>query len=422
MTDPDAKDPPKKPSEAAGYIQAAGKGFDELTQRVQEMHQAIGAKPYDVLTKIPGIAGPSKLIQGASGAIADGVYAAVRLGGQVATKAAELVEQQAAAKAAAEAETEAAPGAKATAGSAIRAALNAAFGDHLAADGNPLAVEMTLRCDGRAIELAPASIAAALAPATGKAAVFIHGLGCDEACWHYYAETAWDPPGPDYPGLIRAEFGFTPVYLRYNTGLPVMDNGRRACGLIARLAEAWPVPLTDLVLIGHSMGGLIARAAVHEAHRDGLPWLKRLSQVICLGSPHRGSPVEKLGQLVTLALEAFDATKPLGKIAQARSVGIKDLRHGLRDEDDWTLDLPAVPGLPYRFVAANLAGDPDHAAGHVVGDGLVTLSSATIPGLKGDVEAVRLGGLGHMALLNEPRVWDQIRQWLGPKALSTGQG
>jgi hypothetical protein len=134
--------------------------------------------------------------------------------------------------------------------------------------------------------------------------------------------------------------------------------------------------------------------------------------IICLGSPHRGAPLEKIGHQITKTLHRSPLTAPLGKIAAARSAGIKNLRYGLHRIARPGHDSPAVPGVALRFIGANLAKDPDHPLGHLLGDGLVTLHSATAPKLSGDVATVRLGGLHHMALLNEPRVYQQIRQWL----------
>ena len=160
------------------------------------------------------------------------------------------------------------------------------------------------------------------------------------------------------------------------------------------------------------MGGLVARSACQHAADQNLPWLQQVQMIVCLGSPHQGAALERLGHRITTALHRSRVTAPLGKIAAARSAGIKNLRYGLR-----TLDRPdqtpaALPGVALRFIGANLAKNPDHPLGHLLGDGLVTLRSATAPTLPGDVATVRLGGLHHMALLNEPRVYQQIRQWL----------
>ena len=156
-----------------------------------------------------------------------------------------------------------------------------------------------------------------------------------------------------------------------------------------------------------------ARGACDEAAAENLSWLKPARMVICLGSPHRGAPLAKLGHLATAALHLSKVTAPLAKIAAARSAGVKDLRHGLRAQEERTQAAAMVSSVAYRFISANLTEDPDHPLGHILGDGLVTLGSATPPKLADDVDSVCLGGLGHMALLNEPRAYEWIRQWLG---------
>ncbi len=410
MTQPASPDHTGNETPVSGYGLALKTGFQETTRRVQDMHRAIADLSFRALRRVPGMAGPARLTRDAHDLIADGIYAAIRETGGGLLAVAALLERRAAANAPAET---APPGRLAT---GLRSALNAAVGDHLAASANPLAIAMGFRAAGQPVPLTTDGLRAHLPDPTDRLCLFIHGLGCDEHCWQLYSETAWDPPGQHYGPLLRAELGYTPLYLRYNTGLPIADNGRELARQIQLLLAAYPQPVRELVLLGHSMGGLVARGACQHAAADGLPWLKRTRAVICLGSPHRGAPLEKLGRLTTAALHLSAVTAPLGKIADVRSAGVKDLRHGLRTHDRHDRRATAPPpGVAYRFIGANLARNADHPLGHVLGDGLVTLGSATPPDLSGDVATVRLGGLSHMALLNEPRVYRQIRRWLSPR-------
>lgn len=406
-----------------GYGPALKIGFQETTRRVQDMHHAIADLSFQVLRWIPGMAGPARLARNAHDLIADGIYAAIRQSGGGLLAVATLLERHAAANAPAEA---APPGRLAT---GLRSALNAAVGDYLAASANPLAITMGFHAAGHPIPLTADGLRAHLPDPSDRLCLFIHGLGCDEHCWQLYSETAWDPPGQHYGPLLRAELGYTPLYLRYNTGLPIADNSHRLARQIQLLLAVYPRPASELVLIGHSMGGLVARGACEQAAAEALPWLKLARMVICLGSPHRGAPLEKLGHLTTAALHLSTVTAPLGKIADARSAGVKNLRHGLKNlrqnphaHDKSAQDSSAPPGVAYRFIGANLARNADHPLGHVLGDGLVTLGSATPPDLPGDVATVRLGGLSHLALLNEPRVYRQIRRWLSPQDEQDGSG
>jgi pimeloyl-ACP methyl ester carboxylesterase len=164
-----------------------------------------------------------------------------------------------------------------------------------------------------------------------------------------------------------------------------------------------------LLIIGHSMGGLIALGACQQAAAEDMAWPQSMSMLICLGSPNLGSPVERLGHLATSMLHLSKTTAPLGKIAAARSQGIKDLRHG--------------PGAPrksaahhhgaFRLLGGSLAEDLEHPVGEFFGDGLVTLGSATAHEIDGDVQSAKLGNIGHMALTNDVRVYRQVREWVG---------
>lgn len=403
----DPADPAGTPPPVSGYFSMLKTGFQETTRRIQEMHRAITDLSFQAQQRIPGLAGPARLVKNTHDTITDGVYAAIRQTGGGLLEVAALLEERTAASAPAQA----APPSRLAVG--LRSALNAAVGDHLASTANPLAITMGFYASGHhPIPLTAAGLRAHLPDPGDRLCIFIHGLGCDEQNWQPVAKTAAETPIPSYGEQLQADLGYTPLYLRYNTGLPIEDNGRQLARLLTELLTVWPRPVRELVLIGHSMGGLVARGACDEAAAENLPWLKPTRMVICLGSPHRGAPLAKLGHLATAALHLSKVTAPLGKIAAARSIGVKDLRHGLRAQEKRTQAAAVASGVAYRFISANLTEDPDHPLGHILGDGLVTLHSATVPELSDDVDLVRLGGVGHMALLNEPRVYEQIRRWL----------
>ena len=383
----------KKTPPETGYSDAAKVAMQATTARVQEMHRAIAAQSFDVLTRIPLIAGPASVVQKAHDAIAGGVYAAIHHGTGGVLGAAAIVERNLP-----DSVEDRPPGRLA---SGVRSALNAAFGDHLAQAGNVLAIAMGIHVDGRPVALDRAALAAAF-PAPGKRlCVFIHGLAFDEHCWQPTSERE-----VDFASSVQADFGYTPLTLRYNTGLPIADNGNRLAGLLEDLLAAWPEPVEELLLIGHSMGGLIARHACEVAAAGDLQWPQVTRMLVCLGSPHLGSPVERLGQAVTVALDMHAITAPLGKIAATRSQGVKDLRHGPGAS-------AATPhAIALRFIGSTLTDDVDHPLAEWFGDGLVTMGSATGHPVTGDVQSARIGGIPHMALTTEPRVYAQIKDWL----------
>src|SRR5215208_7142466 len=132
--------------------------------------------------------------------------------------------------------------ADAPAGAFALGALNGMWGDTIAAKHPELAIELSIRHEGER---------------TGKLAVFVHGLCENDASWR-----------GGYGGRLRSELGYTPLYLRYNTGLRVSDNGRRLAELLEHVVHGWPTEVDEVALIGHSMGGLVARSACHYAEAD----------------------------------------------------------------------------------------------------------------------------------------------------------
>ncbi|MEO8155093.1 MAG: alpha/beta fold hydrolase [Rhizobacter sp.] len=388
------------PLTPATYAPVLNAGIQATTARVQEMHNAISGKTFDVLQKVPGFSVPTRLVQGAHDAITTSVYAAVRHGTNaflaLAGDAERLLIDP----------TRELEGREL----AFRSALNAAAGDTLALAGSPLAVQMGLHADGKTLPLTRE----ALSGLKERVCVFIHGLACDEQSWWLFPDawrgSQWDREGASYGPLLAAELGNSPIYLRYNTGLAIDDNAHQLAAHLAQLTALAPSHLREIVLIGHSMGGLVARRACEQPAQADAAWRHHVRTVICLGSPHQGAPLEKLGHFVAAALSLSNVTQPLGTLANARSQGIKDLRSGLRGKKR-SAESPAL-----RLVAGSLADESDAMmgpmVGSVLGDGLVTTTSASDASLVGDVQRVELAGLGHMALLNHPRVYALIREWL----------
>jgi len=234
---------------------------------------------------------------------------------------------------------------------------------------------------------------------------------------------------------LARDAGFTPVYLHYNSGLSIAANGPANGRLLAvqleQLCDAWPVPIHSLTLLGHSLGGLLARSALHVASTDEfahLRWEKRVRHLVCLGSPHHGAPLEAAGHLIASLLGATPFASPLARLAQRRSAGIKDLRRGnLTGNPHHAVTLPDGPrcfavAAPRCFaVAANLKAANPKAATHLLGDGLVSVSSALgrhrhaarSLGFPPEHQAV-IHATGHLGLLSSVAVYRQILRWLNP--------
>jgi pimeloyl-ACP methyl ester carboxylesterase len=305
---------------------------------------------------------------------------------------------------------------------AIVAALNGVLGDYLAETGNPLAIPMRLRRGGQSLTLTPSALAAAIPEATGKVLVLIHGSSM--------GETSWNRNGRDFGPLLERNCGSTAVYLSYNTGLHISVNGRAFADELEKLIAAWPVPVEELFLAGHSMGGLVARSACHLAECQKLRWRHLLHKLICLGSPHLGAPLERGGNWLHLLLGASRYSAPFGRLARIRSAGLTDLRFGYVLDEQWMGHdrfafggslVPAL-ALPEGVDCYAVAGTKtlDASDGRELsGDGLVPVSSALGQHEDPDLalafpETNRWIGFGmnHLDLLDHPQIYERIISWL----------
>jgi hypothetical protein len=411
----------RAPSPLRGAVDVAAAALAVGVRTVADVHRAIARKPFAALRLAPGVGTASKPVRLVHDGVTGLVYAGLSGGVALFAGAARL--------AAAVAPAPAEPRAASAAGLAV-AALNGFAGDRLARDGNPLTTAMGLRHHGRPLPPRREALAAAFPAAAPRLAVFVHGLACNEALWWRHAERHYGDAGVSYGTRLERELGFTALYVRYNSGLPIAANGRALAELLDAVVAEWPVPVEELVLVGHSMGGLVLRSAMHHAAAD-TAWVARLRHAFYLGSPHRGAPLEKAANVAAWLLGWSDVTRPLAAAVNRRSRGIKDLRFGaLRDEDwqgadvdalldDRTEDLPLPPGANHHFIAATLSRDRHHPLAVAVGDLLVRPASALGRRRHTRVPLAHprhLGAMTHLALLNHPAVYDQIHRALRPSA------
>jgi hypothetical protein len=312
-----------------------------------------------------------------------------------------------------------------TAGGLVLGALCGLHGDALHQEGNELAIETTLREHRRDVAIDPSGLAGAFPEATSRLAVFVHGLcGTEETWWWFGGRSA------SYGSRLQRDLGFTPLYVRYNTGLHVSENGRRLSRLLAGVIGSWPMEVSEIVLLGHSMGGLVVRSACHYGERSLESWASAVRHVFCLGSPHLGAPLEKAANVAGWALDRLPETRPLARIVNGRSAGIKDLRFGYLVDEDWRNrdpdarlennrhHIPFLQTANYYYVGATLTADPRHPLGYLVGDLLVRFPSASGHDARGQHIPFHIdnghhaGGLTHFHVLNDPDIYGQIHAWL----------
>ena len=304
------------------------------------------------------------------------------------------------------------------------AALNGVVGDALASEGNPLAIRAQVRLGDRALALTPDALARGVTDPSDVLLVHVHGLCMNDRQW---GDAAHDPRE-----TLASALGATALTVRYNSGRHVSETGRDVADLLDGLVTAWPRPVRRLVLVGHSMGGLVLRSALALGAEAGHAWPTAGVTLVCLGTPHHGAPLERIGTVADALLEASRYAAPMARVGQIRSAGVTDLRYGSVAEADWRdrdrfergpdgrQPIP-LPDVPVYLVAATTGDGRGGVRDQTLGDGLVPLDSAL--GRHADL-ARDLGvppertavfpRMHHFELLRAPDVTDQLVRWLAP--------
>ncbi len=303
---------------------------------------------------------------------------------------------------------------------AVLAALNGFLGDHLVASDNPLAIDMQLRQNGK--PLTPQLLAKMLQQANGKLVIMVHG-----ACMN---DLQWKRREHDHGVALANDLGYVPLYLHYNSGLHISDNGSSFSKLLESLTKLTPQPL-DFSIIAYSMGGLVARSAVHYGRINGRSWPKHLRKLFFLGTPHHGAPLEKGGNWIDNLLTISSYSIPFARLGKIRSSGLTDLRFGNVVEEDWhgrdrfesagdqRIPVPLPPDVDSYAIAALTKKSANKHAGDFIGNGLVPLKSAL-----GQHKNARLNlwfpddhqwigrDMNHIDLLDHPEVYATIKKWM----------
>jgi pimeloyl-ACP methyl ester carboxylesterase len=308
---------------------------------------------------------------------------------------------------------------------AVVSALNGVLGDHLEASGNPLAIQMSLRRGGRALEPRREALAREFPQASGRIVVLIHGL-----CMN---DLQWTRQNHEHGAALEQHFGCTTLHLHYNSGRHISSNGRNFAALLETLLREWPVPVEELSLLGHSMGGLVARSACHYAQEAGHVWPAKLKRLVFLGTPHHGAPLERHGnRLQNFVSHISPYVAPLARLGMLRSAGVTDLRHGSLLDQDWQhcerfgpaedcrTAVPLPPGVRAYALAVTLGRQPRDLDDRWLADGLVPVWSALgehrDPARDLGIPAPRRWtgyGMNHWDLLSRPEVYAEISYCFG---------
>jgi pimeloyl-ACP methyl ester carboxylesterase len=392
-------------SDVLGLSRLIFEAADGVTGIVEQMHSSV--------LDTPGLPPPTRGVRGVTRLVYRSVRGAFRVTGKGIGGAAALIDAK--------------PDNRPTSrGREVAlAALNGVIGDHLAATGNPLAIPMRFRRDGRPLKLDMATLAEAFPNARGKLAVLVHGL-----C---VSDLQWRRQNHDHGATLAHELGYTPVYLSYNSGLHISVNGRAFADVLEALVAGWPVEIDELVIIGHSMGGLVARSACRYGEEAGHHWRQKLRKLVFLGTPHHGAPLERLGNWVDVMLSKTPYAAAFARLGQIRSAGVTDLRYGNLTDEDWQgrdrfarapdtrRPVPLPDGVACYAIAATTAASPGSVKDRLVGDGLVPVASALgrhedrARSLEFPADRQWVAyETGHLDLLSRHDVYEQIARWLSP--------
>jgi triacylglycerol lipase len=306
--------------------------------------------------------------------------------------------------------------------------LNGLVGDYLEEKGVAIAVQMAFYFNERPLELTAEALQTVYPKATGKICILVHGLGCTESVWELESN-----PHTTYASLLADELGYTPIYVRYNTGLHISHNGQMLSQLMTELASAYPVDIEEIVIITHSMGGLVTRSACYYGCGQADKWTDKVRQLYFIGSPHLGADLEKFGNVVTNVLThtPLPYTRLVADILNLRSSGIKDLRYGYVRDEDWQGQdpdgllnnnkdtVPLLEGADHFVISGTIHEDSDHILSQFFGDALVRKYSATgqskherhhlpfLPEHQKEFTKIR-----HIQLAHNEKVYEQIREWV----------
>lgn len=391
----------------AGVLEAAALAAEHAESLVlsaaRDIHASLAGRVHGA---VDAVAGGTTLTHRAHDGIAGAVYGGIGLGLKSAARGLRLADRHGLGPAIEHSSR----------GRFVVSAVNGLIGDRLRDEGSPLAIETGVRHRGRDVALDPPAVAAAYPRATGDLVVFVHGL-CETE--HYWDRRSRPRPAdgstaPSY-GARLVDDGWTPVYVRVNTGLTIAESGVALRSVLGRLVEAWPTEVRRIAFVGHSMGGLIVRAACAVSTPADRDWTSRVTDIVLLGAPNLGSPVERSIARGVRLFHKVPELAPFARIFDQRSVGVLDLHDGPADE------VAHVPHARYHLVAATLTRSPRHPLAATVGDLLVPFRSAA--GLLPDgtevfpkADVLHVPGAHHFDLLNHDDVHAAIRGWLAVPA------
>lgn len=305
----------------------------------------------------------------------------------------------------------------------LQSVLNGIIGDYLEETKNPLRINMQFRYQAKTILLDKKNIEKTYSACNGKILLMVHG-----SCMN---DIQWTRKEHNHGTALAHDLQKTPIYLHYNSGLHISTNGQKLNELLEELVLHWPVPVEELVIIAHSMGGLVSRSALHYGQQQKKSWAKHLKKIVFIGTPHHGAPLEKAGNYLDVVLEAVPYAKPFARLGKIRSAGVTDLRYGNLLDTDWqNSDRFKMEGdqresipLPKKVTCYTIAGvackKNKSNVKLLLGDNMVGVKSALgqhknpAKNLNFKKENTWIAyENNHSDLLSNPKIYSKIKTWM----------
>ncbi|MGZ8318764.1 MAG: alpha/beta fold hydrolase [Telluria sp.] len=195
--------------------------------------------------------------------------------------------------------------------------------------------------------------------------LLLHGYGCNSGYWTHLA------PMLDAARISHATLDLEPLGAAIDGYVPAV------AGAVEALCAQAGSP--RLVIVAHSMGGLVARAYL-RAHGAA-----RVARVITLGTPHHGTSLAALG----IGANA----------AQMRRAG-----QGGSPESAWLHALADSESAATRALVTSIYSHHDNI--------VAPQTSSHLPGARN----LQFGGVGHVALGSNPRILSCVMHELAREA------
>jgi triacylglycerol lipase len=416
-----------------GLVKLLELSVDRGVTAVEGVHRSLSKTHFGIASTVHGAQDVSQLVHQLERMGSSGIYSAVRLvnrGVGVLAQTAVTVLEASHEKKTAESDLKEGESVDYNASDLhpLLPILNGVVGDLLQVRDNELAISMEFIYENRTLSLSKDELSKVFPRHKPlKLCLLLHGLVADEKIWRFPED-----PHHSYGTLLEKEMGYTPVYVRYNSGLHISHNAKAFSKMLEQFVSNLNRPVEEIVLIGHSMGGLVLRAAGWYGAKKDHKWIHKTSKMIYIASPHHGAPMEKIGHLLCRVFKEIPLPyiQLAAQIGELRSAGIKDLRFGYLTDQEWQLQDPgallrsnkaAIPlllGVEHYAASGSLTSNPDNPVSLILGDAIVRASSAKGISSSENIsipfcQICEFPGIGHLKIAHHPKVYEQIKVWLG---------